>query len=1001
MYQKTVSELIERLNAIGISPNLEHIREALWLASVAPPIELPNSVDTPSKPSSVGTSPAPTGAASPQPVEREDLASPNPFAGTRNDPAPAPSPDKPGPTPDLTPLYPFAEVDPQTEAVKASPIPVPAASALPSNLPLSRAMRPFSARWPSSATVELDEEATVEATAELGGMLTPVTRRMLERWYEVHLVFERTPSMLVWLDTVSELRSLLFRTGVFRDVRAWRFEMESCAAPVLERAFVREGLMSGALMSGANDPRIPARHLASRNSRRLILFCTHGISNSWLDGSMADVFAAWREQASVAIIQMMPAHLWGRTALGEPEASASAIVPGAVGKEWRVEIPWWSSGDPGRTAVPIVPIDSGAILNWALAQMGRGRRAPMVLVGGSEDSGEDVRETAEPIDFEARAAAFRHSASQEAWQLAVYLCSSAFTLPVARVVQAAKFRSVARQSHLAEVLLSGILRLRSPADSDPNTTYYEFFPEAAKVLRRALRKQDAALIAGTLEKHVSEYLEKNFGKAIQFRALVRNPGGTFDIPAYAQPFAELGTALLRLPGSQRRADFSDDFAKFASDKLKDSAGLFARGVEGATRKCGPAWAADACNMVDCNEPLWAALLEHGVVVEGPPTQYNFIYPGVLNQFNLPQTNTDSRSPFVFRSSAAFLGESSSDVPAWLDLTNLPYRRAHLIRSADYYLGEPDTADLAIVRRYAIPIARTPADVRLVDRRDPAVLIGVPEPAAAVMTNPADVETMRGQLLGHRAVAVLSSRGYDGRQLVVDLAHVVRREYDWIVWTVEDVPKRLTWGDATARVVEGTPELPGEIELRDLIFLDPHPDLFLWHYDIPLFDGTRNSIDHLPGTAGYALGPVPQTTPGMRYIFDVWGFQYAPVETDLHKAAENQGGAKPFRQMVLMCMRMSIQKLAAEQKRALLILGAVGPRPCPDTVLSQLPEGSLAPLKRWLLIRPAGKSVRISDCAEDVLRDMREQPARKELLDLYRAKFPSTALVENSVGRIST
>jgi hypothetical protein len=45
---------------------------------------------------------------------------------------------------------------------------------------------------------ELDEEATVDTTAEQGGRLHIVFRRRLERWYEAALVVEDSPSMDIW-----------------------------------------------------------------------------------------------------------------------------------------------------------------------------------------------------------------------------------------------------------------------------------------------------------------------------------------------------------------------------------------------------------------------------------------------------------------------------------------------------------------------------------------------------------------------------------------------------------------------------------------------------------------------------------------------------------------------------------------------------------------------------------------------------------------------------------
>jgi hypothetical protein len=75
----------------------------------------------------------------------------------------------------------------------ASPLRIPAASALAEKLPLARSMRPLRRLFKNPLILELDEEATVDATAEAGGMLMPVLRPRSERWYE--LVIERLRSL--------------------------------------------------------------------------------------------------------------------------------------------------------------------------------------------------------------------------------------------------------------------------------------------------------------------------------------------------------------------------------------------------------------------------------------------------------------------------------------------------------------------------------------------------------------------------------------------------------------------------------------------------------------------------------------------------------------------------------------------------------------------------------------------------------------------------------------
>ena len=55
---------------------------------------------------------------------------------------------------------------------------------------------------------ELDEEATVDTTAEQGGRLAIVFRRRPERWYEAALVVEDSPSMDIWHETLNEFEAV-------------------------------------------------------------------------------------------------------------------------------------------------------------------------------------------------------------------------------------------------------------------------------------------------------------------------------------------------------------------------------------------------------------------------------------------------------------------------------------------------------------------------------------------------------------------------------------------------------------------------------------------------------------------------------------------------------------------------------------------------------------------------------------------------------------------------
>ena len=98
------------------------------------------------------------------------------------------------------------------------------ARAGPQPLDLSRALRPFKRRWPDGRKLQLDIEETVRSYARTW-KLVPKFRPAPERWFEVDIVIDDSPSMTVWGDMVSVLSALLRQLGAFRTIRTWRISV--------------------------------------------------------------------------------------------------------------------------------------------------------------------------------------------------------------------------------------------------------------------------------------------------------------------------------------------------------------------------------------------------------------------------------------------------------------------------------------------------------------------------------------------------------------------------------------------------------------------------------------------------------------------------------------------------------------------------------------------------------------------------------------------------------
>ena len=500
-------------------------------------------------------------------------------------------------------IYPHGASLPQGPAVKASPIAVPAAPALNQTLALARALRPLRQRRRSPSHEELDEEATVHATAEQLRGVKPVFVPVREPWYEVAVVVEDDPAMHVWHDTVRAFVHLLERTGAFRDVRLWRLQM----TPVR-------------LVGPSGAPMRP-NYFESMYPKRLILFVTHGVSPHWFDGRYATVLQSWSRFASLLLVHLLPEHLWKLTELGEPRALVQTVQPGQITADLNSAPLWWLRGLPperDRLSLPVAALDAASLGTWAEMQMARGSRSPAMIVDTRVRAQQPIEPPeSESIDYEQTVAFFRSYATNAAWDLSIALSTSAFTLPVARVIQAARWGGAASHTHLAEVLLSGLVRTRTPINetTDPNEVYYEFYPEARSILQRSLRDDDRQALAADLEEYVSLYLQKQAGAPTKFRALVRDEKGNFDLPGWAQPFAHLGTALLGTGSGPTPEELIERFRAAVGAEVFEAVTHLASISLGITVTVDlRPWMADkVAAMAKLDVDLWQVLLEHRLI----------------------------------------------------------------------------------------------------------------------------------------------------------------------------------------------------------------------------------------------------------------------------------------------------------------------------------------------------------------------------------------------------
>ncbi|GGQ96861.1 AAC(3) family N-acetyltransferase [Kitasatospora griseola] len=494
------AELVAKLTA-RLPPDTDGaaVADALWLAAGLVPDGPPVSLSDPSVPSSFSV-PAPAAPAASAAVEA-------PPEEPENRPA--------------TPLY-----EPPTSDPAAPRVEVAAARALPHALDAGRALRPFKRRYPHGPRRTVDLDATVTAYTRTGELL-PVLGPTPERWFEVVVLVERSPTMEIWQDTLDEFTALLTGLGAFRRVRRLHLDLDPHPTVTDTRG----------------RPVPPAR---LPQQRRLLLVLTDCAGPYWRTPAIWQLLHTWGAHGPVALLNPLPGRLRHRTALDLPAVRVRHRRPDARNTELAHAVPLMLTATFGPDAdwvpLPTPSLTSHALRRWADAMMRgapAGHDAVLVPAAGTLTSPFATDET--PDDDPARrAAAFLHTATPAARRLAA-LCSpfSRLSLPLLRLVRQEAVPE-ADTDDLAEVLTAGLLDTRTPAA-------LTFHPEARAALAPHLTRHDAWTVHTALTHHLATHHPR---PSHAFSAIA--PEHLDDLPADLQPFATATADLLTLLAPARR-----------------------------------------------------------------------------------------------------------------------------------------------------------------------------------------------------------------------------------------------------------------------------------------------------------------------------------------------------------------------------------------------------------------------------------------------------------------
>ncbi|SEB64482.1 Caspase domain-containing protein [Streptomyces sp. 2131.1] len=413
----------------------------------------------------------------------------------------------------------------------ASPVRVAGASALPRRRALARSLRPLKRRVPSTTRLVLDEDATAERIADEAPWM-PVLVPARDRWLDLALVLDvHGDGAALWQPLGRELLGMLQELGAFRDIRTYWLRRRLDGSP---------GLATGP----HRVPRSPAT-ASDPTGRTVTLLLTDGVDPGWGGDALRGVLRQWARNGPAAILQALPEHLWGQTALAPEPGRFRSAESGRSPARLRFTPYMLGARAPqqGEVAVPVLAICPEWLAPWARAVGGAGEfdgAAVRLPAGATAASGPLMPPpTRQPVGFEE----FLAQSQPRPFRLAAYLSAAPLNLAVMRLVQSAMLPD-SPPSDLAEVVFSGLLR-RLPtagAADDPLQQAYEFTPGVRERLLSTLRRDEADQVIAS----VSAYVERNVpAGAPRFTAAFADPDGTMLLPAGARHWADVQNLVRR------------------------------------------------------------------------------------------------------------------------------------------------------------------------------------------------------------------------------------------------------------------------------------------------------------------------------------------------------------------------------------------------------------------------------------------------------------------------
>ena len=250
-------------------------------------------------------------------------------------------------------------------------------------LDLQRSLRSFARTISAGPATILDEETTVAHSAQAGAII-PALTRSAERWLNLALIVDTSPSMILWDNLVSELYALLTQLGAFRTVRIWDFRFGERTAAISRRG-------------SAETPRSPLE-IIDPTGRQAILVITDCTGEAWLSGTAMRAVDAWAHTGPLAIVQPLSQRLWPRSAVPCHHVQLRSPYPGAPNNRLVVGSADWYPDDESRAGipVPVLEVSHSWFSSWSRLVSAGGPAHAVVAFTGASATGVRVNATSPP-----------------------------------------------------------------------------------------------------------------------------------------------------------------------------------------------------------------------------------------------------------------------------------------------------------------------------------------------------------------------------------------------------------------------------------------------------------------------------------------------------------------------------------------------------------------------------------------------------------------------------